>query len=84
MSSEDLPVTESDGLDGTGGGILAVVYIDKSGGFAIVDVNFVNRSSIQEVTLNRNAGDRMLRSGVNRRNADLRDGKAYSFGEELL
>jgi hypothetical protein len=46
------------------------------GGGAIVDVDFVRGGCVEEITMDREAGDWEGRPGFNGRDAELRDGEA--------
>lgn len=59
MCSENFSVTESNGFDGTGGAIFTVERIEmRVAGCSIVDVDFVRRSSVEKIIVDREAGQR--------------------------
>lgn len=78
MSSEDFSVTESDGLYGAGGGIVAIECIEMHGGGPVVDVDFVRGGGVEEITVDDEAGDWIWegrRGFINGGDTKVRDGE---------
>lgn len=64
VAGEDPPVTEADGLDGTGRGGAGVEHVQVSEGGDVIDIDEVVGGGVEEVAMRGEAGDGVRPAGA--------------------